>query len=260
MHGSDDERGAHAPGADPSDPGAAPFANSAPHPGRSVGAKLSGDFLAGVVIVGPVALTLYLIWWLVNAVDAAIKTVLPAAWNPDTYLPIHVPGLGLIVGLVTITAIGALATNLIGRSLIGFGETIVSRMPIVRNVYSPVKQIFQSVVSAAGPGATPQKVGLIEFPSKGLWSIVFVTADTTGEIASLNPGGSGEMLTVWVPTGLVPPAGFICFLPRREVILLEMTMEDAAKIILSGGMIMPEARAKVAPAPDAAGTRLPPSA
>jgi uncharacterized membrane protein len=211
---------------------------------RSLGARLTNDFLAGAVIVGPVALTLYLIWWLVNVVDAAIKSVLPAAWSPDTYLPIHVPGLGLIVGLVALTAIGALATNLIGRSLIGFGEDLVARMPIVRRVYGPLKQIFQSVVTAAAPGASSQKVGLIEFPRQGLWSLVFVTAETSGEVAAARPGGADDLLTVWVPTGVVPPAGFIVFVPRRDVLFLEMTMEDAAKIILSGGMVMPEARAK----------------
>jgi uncharacterized membrane protein len=224
-----------------------------PYPARrSLGARLTNDLLAGVVIVGPLGLTLYLIWWLVNLVDAAIKTMLPAAWNPDTYLPVHVPGLGLIVGLVTLTAIGALATNLIGRSLIGFGEDLVARMPIVRRVYGPLKQIFQSVATAAAPGSAPQKVGLVEFPRKGLWSLAFVTAETTGEIAAARPGGADDLLTVWVPTGVMPPAGFIVFVPRRDVLFLEMTMEDAAKIILSGGMVMPEARAKALPPATAA--------
>lgn len=212
-----------------------------------LGTRLRNYFLTGLVIVGPVTLTIYFTFWLVHAVDTWIKPLLPAVYNPDTYLPFPIPGLGILMGVIVLTLIGALAANLLGRTLISFGEMMVERMPIVRNVYRALKQIFESVVTATSPaaGSNFQKVGLIEFPSKGLWSLVFVTGETTGEIATMKPGGETDLLTVWVPTGIVPPTGFICFLPRREVIFLAMSMEDAAKIIISGGMVMPEIRDKL---------------
>src|SRR5690606_21594445 len=134
--------------------------------GWHIGARLRNYFLTGLVIVGPVTITLYFAWWFINVTDAWIKPFVPAAYLPDTYLPFPIPGFGLAVGLVALTLIGALAANLLGRTLISFGEQMLGGMPIVRNVYSALKQIFESVVSATGPGQTFQKVGLIEFPSK----------------------------------------------------------------------------------------------
>jgi uncharacterized membrane protein len=108
-----------------------------------------------------------------------------------------------------------------------------------------LKQIFESVVTATGPGQAFQKVGLIEFPSKGLWSIVFVTGDTTGEVGLVKPGGEEDLVTVFMPTGVVPPTGFVCFLPRKSVIVLDMNIEDAAKVIISAGMVTPESQSKL---------------
>lgn len=230
-----------------------------PDPSWHVGARLRNYFLTGLVIVGPVTLTVYIIWWFINVVDAWIKPILPHVYNPDTYLPFPVPGLGLLTGIVALTMIGALAANLLGRTLISFGELMVGRMPIVRNVYRALKQIFESAVSASGPNASFQKVGLIEFPSKGLWSLVFVTGETTGEIPTVAPGGETDLLTVWVPTGIVPPTGFICFLPRRDVIFLKMSVEDAAKIIISGGMVMPDYARRLKELADARGAAPPPA-
>ena len=120
-------------------------------PGWHVGARLRNYFLTGLVIVGPVTITLYFAWWFINVTDAWIKPFLPKAYLPDTYLPFAVPGFGLIVGIVALTLIGALAANLLGRTLISFGEQMVGGMPIVRNVYRALKQIFESVITATGP-------------------------------------------------------------------------------------------------------------
>lgn len=213
--------------------------------GWHLGARLRNAFLTGLVIVGPVTITLYIMFWLINWVDAWVKPLLPVHYNPDNYLPFPIPGIGLLVGIVGLTIIGSLAANLLGRSLVSTGELMLGQMPIVRNVYSAIKQIFESVVSSAGPNQSFQKVGLIEFPSKGIWSLVFVTGETTGEIADAQPGGEGDLLTVFMPTGIVPPTGFICFVPRKDVMLLTMTAEEAAKVILSGGIVMPGAQAKL---------------
>ena len=223
-----------------------------------LGARLRNYFLTGLVIVGPVTITVYIIWWLINEVDAWIKPFLPKVYNPDTYLPFHVPGIGLMFAMAVLTLVGALAANLLGRTIVSYGELMLGRMPIVRNVYMALKQIFESVVTATAPSSSNfQKVGLIEFPSKGLWSLVFVTGETSGELEALAPGGESDLLTVWVPTGIVPPTGFICFLPRKDVTLLKMSVEDAAKIIISGGMVMPDYEARLREIAQNKGGRIP---
>jgi uncharacterized membrane protein len=206
---------------------------------RHIGARLRNYLLTGLVIVGPVSITLYATQWVIRAIDDWVKPFLPKSYNPDTYLPFAIPGLGLLLAVVGLVLIGALAANLLGRTLISYGDLFLGRMPIVRNVYQALKQIFESVVTAAGPGTNFKKVGLIEFPSKGLWSIVFITGDTIGEIGAAKPGGNSDLITVFMATGIVPPTGFVCFVPRDSVIPLDMSVEDAAKIVISAGMVTP---------------------
>jgi uncharacterized membrane protein len=215
------------------------LARSESKTGWRLGSRFRNAFLTGLVIVGPVTITLWIMWGVIHWVDAWIKPLLPTTFNPDTYLPFPLPGLGLVVAIAGLTVIGALAANLLGRTLVSSGELMLSRTPIVRNVYGALKQIFESVISAAGPNQSFQKVGMIEFPSKEIWSLVFVTGETTGEIKDISPGGESDLLTVFMPTGIVPPTGFICFVPRSNVVFLSMTVEEAAKIILSGGIVMP---------------------
>jgi uncharacterized membrane protein len=211
-----------------------------------IGARLRNYFLTGLLVVGPVTVTLYAANWFVNVVDAWVKPFVPRVYNPDTYLPFSVPGIGLLFAIIGLMMIGALAANLLGRTLISYGDLFLGRMPIVRNVYRAVQQIFEGVISAAGPTANFQKVGLIEFPAKGIWSIVFVTGETTGEIAAIEPGGQAELVTVFMATGIVPPTGFVCFIPRTSVTFLNMSVEDAAKIVISAGMVTPDAQKKLA--------------
>lgn len=208
--------------------------------GWHLGSRFRNAFLTGLVIVGPVTITVWLMWGVIHWIDAWIKPLLPTAFNPDTYLPFPVPGFGLVIAVVGLTLIGALAANLLGRALVSSGELMMSRTPIVRNVYGALKQIFESVISTTGTNQSFQKVGMIEFPSKQIWSLVFVTGETTGEIKDVKPGGADDLLTVFMPTGIVPPTGFICFVPRGNVVFLNMTVEEAAKIILSGGIVMPD--------------------
>jgi uncharacterized membrane protein len=210
-----------------------------PLPRLRFGARLRNAFLTGLVIVGPVTITLYIMWGVIYWIDAWIKPLLPTAYNPDTYLPFPLPGLGLVIAMIGLTVVGALAANLLGRSLVSSGELMLSRTPVVRKVYGAVKQMFESVLATTGPNQAFHRVGLIEFPSKGLWSLVFITGETSGEIRDAAPGGESDLLTVFMPTGIVPPTGFICFLPRRDVRPLSMSVEEAAKIIMSGGIVMP---------------------
>jgi len=222
------------------------------------GARLRNYFLTGLVIVGPVTITLYIAWWFINVVDAWVKPFVPRNYNPETYLPFPMPGIGLLFGIIGLTLIGALAANLLGRTIISSGEMFLERMPIVRNLYQALKQIFVSVVTAAGPGTTPHKVGMIEFPSKGIWSLVYITGEATGEIKAVQPGGSDDLLTVFMPTGIMPPTGFVCLVPRKDVIFLSMSVEDAAKMVISAGMVMPEYQKQLKSLADAARAETPP--
>jgi uncharacterized membrane protein len=221
----------------------AKLALQAPREPRHLGWRLRNYFLTGLVVVGPVTITLYIAWYFINFVDAWIKPYIPRFYNPDTYVPFPIPGVGLIFAIIGLTLIGALAANLLGRSLISAGEMMLGRTPIVRNVYRGLKQIFESVVTATTPGQDFQKVGLIEFPSKGIWSIVFVTGEATTEIAT--GIGTDDLISVFMPTGMLPPTGFVCFVPRKSVVPVRLSVEDAAKIIISAGMINPETQARL---------------
>ena len=213
-----------------------------PHPIR-LGARLRNYFLTGLVVVGPVAITIYIAGYVINAFDNWVKPYIPTIYNPDHYLPFAVPGAGLLFAIIGLIMIGALAANLFGRSMITAGELMLDRMPIVRNVYRALKQVFESVVSAAGPEQPFQKVGVMEFPSPGIFALVFITAPATSQIQSVAPGD--DLVAVFMPTHLVPPSGFTVFVPRSKVRLVDLTVEDAAKIILSAGMVTPDSQAKL---------------
>jgi uncharacterized membrane protein len=205
------------------------------------GARLRNYFLTGLVVVGPVGITLYIAWNFITLVDGWVKPYVPTLYNPDSYLPFPLPGVGLVFAVVLLTLIGALAANLLGRSLISAGELMLGRTPIVRNVYRGLKQIFESVVTASSPSQSFQKVALMEFPSKGIWSIVFITGEAAHEISKEIPGQ--DLVSVFMPTGMLPPSGFVCFVPRQNVVPIHMSVEDAAKIIISAGMVNPETQA-----------------
>jgi uncharacterized membrane protein len=229
-----------APGGGGARPG--PAVPVTPHRWR-LGARLRNYFLTGLVIVGPVAITVYIAWYTINIVDRWVKPYIPGIYNPDTYLPFAVPGFGLVFAILMLTMIGALAANLLGRSLISTGEMMLDRMPIVRNLYRALKQIFEGVLTVAAPQQAFQKVGVLEFPSKGIWSIVFVTGEAAKQIAVLKP--EDDLISVFLPTGMLPPSGFVCFVPRTSVTLIGMSVEDAAKIIISAGMVNPETQARL---------------
>jgi uncharacterized membrane protein len=208
-----------------------------------VGTRLRNYFVTGLVVVGPVMITLYIAWYVIGAFDRWVKPYIPKVYNPDSYLPFAVPGAGLLFAIIFVTIVGALAANLLGRTLISAGEQMLDRMPIVRNVYKALKQIFESVVTATGPEQPFQKVGLMEFPSPGIWAIVFVTGQASRQFASVAP--DEELIAVFMPTHLMPPSGFTVFVPRAKVTIVDMSVEDAAKIILSAGMVTPDSQERL---------------
>ncbi len=221
----------------------------------SLAARLRNHFLTGLVVVGPVTITLYVTWYIIHAVDGWVKPYIPKIYNPDTYLPFPIPGAGLLFGFLILVVIGALAANLIGRSLIGASERMLDRMPVVRNVYRGTKQLFESVVSATGPEQPFQKVGVMEFPSPGIYALVFITGEAAPPVAEIAP--DKDLISVFMPTHLMPPSGFTVFVPRMTVTLIDMSFEDAAKIILSAGMVQPGSQAKLKGLASAAKARTP---
>ncbi len=201
------------------------------------GAQLRNSFLTGLIIVGPIGITLYMVYTFVNFIDSWVKPYVPEKYNPETYLPFSIPGLGLIFAIMAIMFIGALTANLFGRSLVNYGESMLDRMPVVRNLYRALKQIFETVLSQSGNSF--QKVGLIEYPRKGLYALVFVSTETKGELEA-RFGGGEKWLSVFLPTTPNPTSGYLLFLPARDVTVLDMTVEEGAKLVISAGLVVPE--------------------
>lgn len=200
--------------------------------------RLRNYFLTELVIAAPVSITVYLTWSFIRWADGWIKPLIPVRYSPDNYLPFSVPGFGLVVALVGITLLGFLTANLVGRTLVAYGELMVDRTPFVRNVYRALKQIFETVLSNCGRSF--QKAGLIEFPHPGSWSIVFIATETSGEIRHRLSADGEPWLTVFLPPTPAPTAGFLMFVPKHKVIELDMTVEEAARMVISAGLVSPD--------------------
>ena len=205
--------------------------------------RLRGYFLAGVLVTMPLAVTFAVARWFILFVDSKIVPLIPEAWNPDTYLRDHVgfeiglPGLGVVVLIIAITVIGALTAGFVGRFVIKTGETILARMPVIRSVYSAIKQILETILQQQSQ-AFRQAV-LVEYPRRGVWAIGFITGETEGEIQSLT---KEEVLNVFLPTTPNPTSGFLLFLPREDLVVLDMSVEEAVKMVISGGIVTPPDR------------------
>jgi len=213
----------------------APDAAAAHH--HSFGSRIRNYFLTGLVVAGPVAITLYLVWSFVTWVDDLVRPFIPVAYRPETYLPVKIPGFGLIIAFVALTTLGFLTANLVGRTLVEAGEMILGRMPIVRPIYRGLKQVFETLFSKSG--STFRRVGLVEFPSPGMWSLVFLSAPPGSDITAQLPTQE-EHVSVFMPCTPNPTTGFFFYVPRREVIELEIPVEAAAKLIMTAGMIQPD--------------------
>ena len=201
-------------------------------------ARLRNYFFTGLVICAPVAITAYLTWNLIGWIDGWVKPYLPDIYNPDEYLPFTVPGFGVLVAIIVITLIGFLTANLIGRSILAYGESLLARMPVVRNVYSALKQIFETVFRE--DSGSFQSVVLVEYPRKGIWALAFVATDTLGEVQSKLDKPAGKTVSVFLPTTPNPTSGFLLFVPTQDVLTLDMSVEDAAKLVISAGLVAPE--------------------
>lgn len=198
--------------------------------------RLRNYFLTGLVVAGPLAITIYITWWVITMVDGWVKPFIPMAYLPETYLSFTIPGFGLIIALFGLTMLGFLTANLIGRTLVSYGEVILDRMPLVRGLYRAVKQVFETVFSSNG--TTFRRVGLVEFPVKGTWSLVYISAPPGPEIGDRIPDPN-EQIGVFLPCSPNPTTGFFFYLPRKDVVEVNVTAEEAAKLIMSAGLIQP---------------------
>jgi uncharacterized membrane protein len=208
------------------------------------GTRLRRYFLTGLVLAAPLAITASVTWWFINLVDGMVKPLVPAQFWPENHLPFPLPGFGLIIALIGLTLIGFFAANLVGRTLISAGEGILDRMPVVRGLYKGVKQVFETIFSQSGTSF--RKVGMVQFPQPGMWSIVFIAQEAAPDIAGKLPDG-GEQIGVFLPCTPNPTTGFFFYLPRREVVELSISVEDGAKLIMSAGLIQPGEAARSAP-------------
>ena len=208
----------------------------APATSSSFVGKLRTYFLAGIVVTAPIAITLWATYWFVTLFDAWLRPVIPPLLDPNRYLPFRVPGIGLIFALVGITVIGALAANLVGRTILTFWDRLLDRTPVVRSVYKGTKQIFETLFSQSG--ASFRSVGLIEWPRKGIYSLVFVSREVDGGQVGLEPGR--RMYAVYISTTPNPTSGYVYFLDESDVKLIDMPVEDAAKLVISMGLVFPE--------------------
>jgi uncharacterized membrane protein len=199
---------------------------------RKALATLRNWFFTGIVVGAPIGITIWLVWSFVSFVDTNIKPLIPAEWNPETYFNIALPGLGIVAAIAAITLLGALAANLIGRSLLGFGERVLARVPLVRSIYSAVKQVFETFASSEA-SAFKEPV-LIEFPGPGLWAIGFITSRAPGvEITSTVPDAIGVM----IPTSPNPAMGHLVYVSPDRVKKLDMSVDKAAKLVISFGIL-----------------------
>jgi len=214
----------------------APEATRASATQTSIAGRLRNYFLTGLIVAGPLAITAWLIWSIITWADNFVRPVIPPAYRPESYLPWPIPGTGLIIAVVALTLLGFLTANLVGRTLVELGESVLSRMPIVRPIYKTMKQIFETLFSKTG--SSFRKVALVEFPAPGMWSLVFLSQAPSIDLASKLP--QGEHVSVFMPCTPNPTTGFFFYVKRKDLIELDITVENAMTLLISAGMVQPE--------------------
>ncbi|WP_274629077.1 DUF502 domain-containing protein [Arvimicrobium flavum] len=205
--------------------------------------RLRNYFLTGIIVTAPLAITAYLVWSVVGWIDSWVKPYIPARYNPENYLQFSVPGFGLIVALVMITLIGFITASFVGRAIVGLGERLLNRMPLVRNVYGGLKQIFETVL--ANRSDLFKEVALFEYPRKGAWSIVFIAKQQESEINRALAMEHSRTVAVFRPITPNVTTGYLLYVDEKDLIRLDMSIEDAAKLLISAGLVGPEIEAKV---------------
>ena len=210
---------------------------AAPKNKPRMAARLRAYFFAGILITAPLSITIYLAALFISFVDRQVTPLIPAHYNPETYLPFSIPGLGLVVVIVTMILVGALTAGFLGRYFVRVSERILARMPVVRNLYSTTKQIFETVL--AQKSTAFRQAVLVEYPRRGIWAIAFITATTEGEVQNII---ADEVVNIFLPTTPNPTSGFLLFVPRSALVPLNMTVEEGIKMVVSAGIVTPPDR------------------
>ena len=203
--------------------------NKKPH-ALGFGQRMRAYLLTGILVTAPTAITVYLAWIFVGFVDSQVTPLIPGKYNPETYLPFALPGLALML-------IGALTAGFFGRLWIKLSEQLLNRMPVIRSVYNAVKQILETVL-AQQSNAFREAV-LVEYPRRGIWAIAFITGRTEGEVQNVT---EEECINIFLPTTPNPTSGFLLFVPKADLVSLTMSVEEAIKMVISGGIVTPPDR------------------
>lgn len=201
----------------------------------SIFARFRRYFLAGILVTSPILITVYVTWMIITFIDTQVAGLLPESLDFTKKLPHQIPGLGLIISIIVITFIGAITPGFLGRTLLKVGERILDNTPVVRSIYGAIKQIMETVMSTNSESF--REVVLVEYPRKGIWVIGFVTGETKGEVQTLN---KDTLINVFIPTTPNPTSGFLLFLPKKDLIYMNMKVEDAVKMVISGGIVTPK--------------------
>lgn len=206
---------------------------------KNILSKIRSYFLTGIVVTAPVGLTFYVAILFIGFIDSKVRSIIPVRYQYDSLLPIEIPGIGLLFVFILLTFIGFLTAGIIGRFIIKLGERIISRLPIIRSVYGALKQIFESVLASSSKSF--REVVLVEYPRKGIWAIGFITGNTQGEVQA---SSKEEMMNVFLPTTPNPTSGFLLFIPRKDLLILNMNVEEGIKMVISGGIVTPKFKKK----------------
>ncbi|MAU28080.1 MAG: hypothetical protein CL564_04670 [Alphaproteobacteria bacterium] len=206
---------------------------------KSIFTKIRGYFLTGIIVTAPIGLTFYVSFLFIGFIDSKVRNIIPVKYHYDNILPFEIPGIGLLIVFIMLTFIGFLTAGIIGRYIIKLGERIIARLPIIRSVYGALKQIFESVLKTSSKSF--REVVLIEYPRKGIWAIGFITGDTKGEVQE---SSKDELVNVFLPTTPNPTSGFLLFVPRKDLRVLNMNVEEGIKMVISGGIVTPKFKKK----------------
>jgi len=212
-----------------------------PPPRRGFFASIRSNFLTGLIVIAPIGITIWLLWSLAGWIDSIVLPLLPDAYNPAllirhyTGIEVDIRGVGVVTFLIFTVIIGWTAKGLVGRSLILWAESLVLSIPVIRSLYSGLKQIAETILQQGQQNF--DKACLVEYPRRGIWAIAFISTTAKGEISERH--GPEEMVGIFLPTTPNPTSGFLLFVPKQDVIVLDMSVEDAAKLIISAGLVYP---------------------
>ncbi len=189
--------------------------------------------LTGLLVIVPGVITAWVLNWIVGTLDQTLQ-ILPGAWQPDKLLGFHIPGFGVLLTLLILMVVGGIASNFAGRKLVQWGDALVSRIPVVRSIYSSVKQVSDTLFSESGNAF--RKAVLVQWPREGVWTVAFVTGAPNGEVAAYL---RDEFVSVYVPTTPNPTGGYFVMLRKSDCVELEMSVDSALKYIVSMGVVAP---------------------